>query len=73
MKYSINKNDHAPAYLQLYLKLREDIVGGVYPFGSKMPSKRLLSEEVEVSVVTVEHAYLLLTEEGYIEPRERSG
>ncbi len=59
--------------MQLYEQLRRDITEGVYPFGRKMPSKRLLSEEVGVSVVTAEHAYSLLAEEGYVEARERSG
>lgn len=59
--------------MQLYEQLRHDITEGVYPFGKKMPSKRLLSEEAGVSVVTAEHAYALLAEEGYVEARERSG
>ena len=45
----------------------------VYKYGEKLPSKRLLSEESEVSVITVEHAYSILCDEGYIEARERSG
>lgn len=38
-----------------------------------MPSKRQLAEEEGLSVVTVEHAYALLTDEGYLEARRRSG
>lgn len=38
-----------------------------------MPSKRLLSEETGLSLVTVEHAYALLCEEGYVSSRQRSG
>lgn len=45
----------------------------IYPYNSKLPSKRVLAEEVGVSTITVEHAYALLCDEGYIEPRERSG
>ncbi len=62
-----------PAYLQLYQRMREDIVAGIYPYNSKLPSKRTLADEVGVSTVTVEHAYALLSEEGYIEARQRSG
>ena len=61
------------AYLRLYQSLRRDIVAGVYPYGSKLPSKRNIAFEKGVSTVTVEHAYALLADEGYIEPRERSG
>lgn len=73
MNYSIEKNSAIPAYLQLYEQLRDDIVKAVYPFGSKLPSKRLTAEETGVSVITVEHAYSLLSDEGYVESRERSG
>ena len=59
--------------MQLYQQPREDIVSGVYPNGKKLPSKRLLAEQTGVSVITVEHAYAILCDEGYLEPRERSG
>lgn len=62
-----------PAYLQLYMQMREDIVRGIYPYGSKLPSKRVIAADQGLSTVTVEHAYELLTDEGYIQPRERSG
>ena len=60
-----------PAYLRLYERLRQEIIDGSWPFGARMPSKRQLSEEEGVSVVTVEHAYALLCDEGYLESRER--
>jgi len=73
MKYTIQQDSSAPGYLQLYYQLRDDITKGVYPPLSKLPSKRLLSQEVGVSTVTVAHAYELLCDEGYAESRERSG
>ncbi len=72
MKYIIDTTKH-PVYLQIYKLIREDIISGVYPYNTKLPSKRLLSEELGVSTVTVEHAYDLLCEEGYVESHERSG
>lgn len=73
MKNYIDASCKKAAYLQLYEKLRQDIVDGVFPYGSKLPSKRFLAEETGVSVITVEHAYSILADEGYIEPRPRSG
>lgn len=73
MKYSIENNTPSPAYVQLYRQLRDDIVQGLYPYSAKLPSKRLLADETGVSVITVEHAYALLCDEGYVESRERSG
>ncbi len=70
MKYKVDKTIR-PAYLQIYNQIKADIISGV--LDSKLPSKRLLSDELGVSTVTVEHAYALLADEGYIEPRERSG
>jgi GntR family transcriptional regulator/MocR family aminotransferase len=73
MKYNIQKTDTAPAYLQLYKQVREDIINGIYPYGTKLPSKRLIAAETGISTVTVEHSYALLCEEGYAEAKERSG
>lgn len=73
MKYIIDQNTRIPAYQQLYMQVREDIIKGIYLFGSKLPSKRTVALDSGVSTVTVEHAYALLCDEGYIEARERSG
>lgn len=73
MKYHIEETSNKFAYIQLYEELRKDIVKGVLPYGTKLPSKRLLAEETGVSVITVEHTYSILCEEGYIEAKERSG
>lgn len=73
MHYLIDPQAEKPAYVQLYELLRADILQGAWPYGSKAPSKRLLAEEANVSLSTVEHAYSLLCEEGYIEARQRSG
>jgi len=73
MNYTINKKNCQPAYIQLYNQLRDDIISGIYSEGEKLPSKRLLAEETGTSVITTEHAFSLLCEEGYAESRERSG
>ena len=72
MKYKINKSIR-PAYLQIYKQIKDDIINGNYAYNAKLPSKRLLADETETSTVTVEHAYALLCDEGYVESRERSG
>lgn len=72
MKYIIDKTKR-PIYLQLYKQIRDDIIKGVYPFGGRLPSERILAEETGVSVITAEHAYQLLCDEGYAVSRRRSG
>ena len=73
MNYLIDNSNPTAAYLQLYHYLVRDIVDGVYPYGSKLPSKRVIADDTGVSVITVEHAITLLSEEGYIQSRQRSG
>ncbi len=72
MKYVVNEIGK-PAYLQLYEQIRKDIINGVYAYGNKLPSKRILAEETGVSVITVQHTYAVLCDEGYVESRQRSG
>ena len=66
-------NNKTKAYMDLYLKIRNDIIHGIYQTGDKLPSKRNLADKENVSVITVAHAYELLTSEGYITSRMRSG
>ena len=73
MKYTLNRQAELPAYLQIYNMIRRDITSGLIAPGAKLPSKRLLADELQVSVITVEHAYALLADEGYIQSRQRSG
>ena len=72
MKYKVEKGIR-PAYLQIYEQIKDDIINVNYPCDTKLPSKRLLADETQTSTVTVEHAYALLCDEGYVESKERSG
>lgn len=60
-------------YISIYEQVRNDIVEGRYRKGTKLPSKRVMAEANGVSVITIEHAYELLIEEGYIAAVEKSG
>ena len=60
-------------YEEIYEELKDEIVGGGYAKGDKLPSKRAVAFNEDVSLTTVEHAYELLESEGYISGRERSG
>lgn len=71
--YKIDKGSGVAAYLQLYRYIREDITKGIYKYGDRLPSKRLMAEETGVSVITVQHALELLTDEGYVTAKNRSG
>lgn len=73
MRYHISKSENKTLYLQLYEQLKTDIINNVYPYGTKLPSKRIMAVETGVSVISVEHAYALLNDEGYIEAKQKSG
>lgn len=60
-------------YYDLYLEIKNKILSGDYKAAEKLPSKRVMSDKSGYSLVTVERAYAMLEEEGYISTRERSG
>lgn len=66
-------NGPQPLYQQLYKRLAEEISSGRMKPGERLPSKRGLGDHLQISVNTVAGAYEMLTEEGYIESRPRSG
>ena len=71
--YNQMKKTDDSAYMKLYKQIKKNIVDGVYPYNTKIPSKRTLASEAGVSVISVEHAYDLLRDEGYIRSVEKSG
>jgi len=70
---SLDPKARRPMYEQLYRALAEAIRGGELRAREKLPSKRELCARLGVSRATVETAYELLTAEGYVEARPRSG
>ena len=62
-----------PLYEQLYRHISAAIQSGRVAPGEKLPSKRQLCATLGISMSTVETAYSLLTAEGYVIARPRSG
>ncbi|WP_053017890.1 MocR-like pyridoxine biosynthesis transcription factor PdxR [Staphylococcus haemolyticus] len=60
-------------YISLYEQLKNQIIEGQYQAQDKFPSKRQLSEHLSLSHTTIEHAYQLLLDEGFIYSKPRSG
>lgn len=60
-------------YYSLYEKLKREIISGEYKAGEKLPSKRVMADITGYSQITVETAYGILEQEGYIIPKQRSG
>lgn len=66
-------NVTGPTYLYLYQRLKEDVVSGKIPPGTKLPSKRNLARNLGVSSITVENAYGQLRSEGYVHSEPKRG
>ncbi len=73
LTYTLKKSPGVPLYEALYRCIREDILSGSLKPGEKLPSKRALAENLEVSKITVEAAYNQLLAEGYIRSQEKVG
>ena len=73
LTYELKKTPGVPLYEALYRCIRADILSGTLAAGQKLPSKRALAENLEVSKITVEAAYNQLLSEGYISSREKVG
>ena len=73
LTYELKKSPGVPLYEALYRCIRGDILSGSLPAGTKLPSKRALAQNLEVSKITVEAAYNQLLSEGYICSREKVG
>jgi len=62
-----------PLYLDIAHKIRHQIEQGIYPFASRLPGVRLLSQQFGVSISTIVQAEHVLENSGLIEARPRSG
>lgn len=63
----------SPLYLQVAHALREEVVRGVYPVGSLLPTEDKLCERFSVSRYTVREALRLLREDGLVSSRRGAG
>ena len=64
-------SDHR--YLQIARTLRKEIVDGVYPVGSQLPTEHELCERFAVSRYTVREALRRLREDNLVASRPRAG
>lgn len=69
----IDKNKKIPLYRQIYMSVRNSIENGSLKRGSKLPSIRRLSTDLNVSKITITSAYDQLCSEGYIINKPQSG
>ncbi|ULE35385.1 GntR family transcriptional regulator [Mycobacterium sp. IDR2000157661] len=68
---TVSPTDHR--YLQVARTLRKEIVDGVFPVGSQLPTEQQLCERFEVSRYTVREALRRLRDDNLIASRPRAG
>src|SRR5215510_4204176 len=62
-----------PLYLQVVRALKDEIVSGVYPVGSQLPTEEELCERFSVSRYTVREALRRLREDSLVSSRQGQG
>src|SRR3977135_4463605 len=62
-----------PLYLQVVRALKDEIVRGVHPVGSQLPTEEELCQRFAVSRYTVREALRLLREDHLFSPRKGAG
>lgn len=63
---TIDYRDRKPIYEQIIERFQVLIIKGVLPAGSQMPSVRSLAVELSINPNTIQKAYMLLEQQGYI-------
>ena len=73
LTYNLNERGTLTLYEYLYKCIKDDIVSGKIKTDEKLPSKRNMAKNHDISVITVENAYAQLLVEGYIRAVEKKG
>ncbi len=73
LTYSFSQKGSLPMYDYLYRCIKNDILSNNLKSNEKLPSKRTLAKNLNISVITVENAYAQLLVEGYIYSIEKKG
>ncbi|HYW52657.1 MAG TPA: PLP-dependent aminotransferase family protein [Dongiaceae bacterium] len=73
LSLDLDRGSIVPVYRQIYERLRDQILAGSLPEGTRLPPERTLAERLEVNRSTVVHAYRDLAADGLISQRVGSG
>ncbi|WP_373894141.1 GntR family transcriptional regulator [Virgibacillus natechei] len=69
----LSKDSREPIYHQIEKQLKALIAGGHLPTGTPLPSIRVLSKDLEISVITIRRAYQNLEYQGFIRTTQGKG
>lgn len=73
MEIIVSNKTSRPLYEQITTQIKAQIMSGALKAGDALPSIRALAKSLHISVLTVQKAYDLLQEEGFIETTAGKG
>ncbi len=73
MEIIVSNKTSRPLYEQITTQIKTQIMSGALKAGDALPSIRALAKSLHISVLTVQKAYDLLQEEGFIETTAGKG
>jgi GntR family transcriptional regulator len=73
IRIQLSMDDPEPMYAQIESQLRDFILSGQLPPGTRLPSVRALAAEITCSILTTRRAYDDLEREGFIRTRQGVG
>src|SRR5215470_18244043 len=69
----VSAESDEPLYMQVVRVLKDDIVSGIYPIGSQLPTEEELCDRFSVSRYTVREALRRLREDSLVSSRQGAG
>lgn len=69
----LDRSSKTPIHRQIYLHIRNEILSGDLPGGTRLPSTRTLGMELGVSRITLVNAFQNLSSEGFLRSRPGDG
>lgn len=73
MEIVVSNKASRPLYEQIVSQVKAQIIGGELKAGEVLPSIRSLARSLQISVLTVQKAYDMLQEDGFIETTAGKG
>ncbi|EJQ94430.1 hypothetical protein IGW_02150 [Bacillus cereus ISP3191] len=73
MKIVLRKESNIPYYKQIYMQIVERVQSGMLSHGDSLPSLRSMSEDLQISLLTVRKAYKHLEKKEYIRIEQGKG
>src|SRR5215831_8509616 len=69
----VDRRLSTPLFRQVYQRIRNAVLDGTLAPGARLPSSRSLAGQLSIARGTIELAYALLADEGYVAGMRRTG